>query len=90
MAGQIDSGFRGQYFVAIYNGNPIPLVISKQAEKVIATPELVLVPYTNAICQFAIESVPKIKWHEIPNEEIIAVESVRGVSMLGASGKWHI
>jgi dUTP pyrophosphatase len=34
MAGQIDSNFRGEWFVALYNANSVPVIISKNVNKV--------------------------------------------------------
>lgn len=72
MAGQIDSGFRGEWFVAIHNASNSPTTIY---------------PYSKAICQFAIEEVPEVEICETDIDTINTFESERGEGMLGSSGK---
>lgn len=86
-AGQIDSGFRGQYFVAVYNGNNVPVHLTKAVDEVVKLDEGIYVPYGKAICQFAIEEVPQIEWEEMPYEELKLIPSERGMGMIGDSGK---
>ena len=87
MAGQIDSNFRGEWFVALYNGNDIPVAISKEVTDVVKTEDYIQVPYTKAIAQFAVEIVPKVEVKEVTFDDIKAIESDRGFGMLGSSGK---
>lgn len=87
MAGQIDSGYRGEYFVALQNNNDTPVEITKSVDKVERTKDIIRVPYSKAICQFAIEEVPKVTIKEIPYEELKEIESERGIGCLGSSNK---
>lgn len=94
MAGQIDSGYRGEYFVALYNGNNCPVTISKDFDEVTktyksGTDELgeIFVPYKKAICQCAVEEVPQIIINEILYEDLMKFTSDRGIGMLGSSNK---
>lgn len=87
MAGQIDSNFRGEWFVALYNGNDIPVAISKEVTDVVKTEDYIQVPYTKAIAQFAVEIVPEVEVKEVTFDDIKAIKSERGNGMLGSSGK---
>ena len=87
MAGQIDAGYRGEYFIALYNGNDIPVAISKEVEDVLKTEDYILVPYKKAIAQFAVELVPEVEIEEITYEELRKFESERGIGCLGSSQK---
>jgi dUTP pyrophosphatase len=84
MAGQIDSGYRGEYFVALQNNNDIPVEISKSVNKVEITQDLIKVPYSKAICQFAVEEVPQVFIYEIDYEELKNIPSARGTGSLGS------
>lgn len=90
-AGQIDSGFRGEYFVALHNDNDYPVVISKEVTEVehhyIYEMHYVKVPYSKAVCQFAVEEVPIIEIKEITYDELKQIPSERGTGMLGSSNK---
>ena len=87
MAGQIDSGYRNGYFVALYNGNDIPVSISKEVQEVTKTEDYILVPYSKAIAQLAVEEVPQVETEEISYEDLLKIESERGIGALGSSGK---
>jgi dUTP pyrophosphatase len=86
-AGKIDSGYRGEWFVAIYNGNTIPIVISKDVDNVEKTILEIKVPYSKAVCQAEITEVPKLTSVEISYDELLTFESERGKGALGSSGK---
>lgn len=86
-AGQIDSGYRGEYFAGLHNDNDIPVEITKGVLEVERTEDLIRVPYSKAICQFAVEEVPVMDIEEITYEELLKVESERGLGKLGSSGK---
>lgn len=94
MAGQIDSGYRGEWFVSVYNGNDIPIVLSNDADtvKMVGVNEgyaepFIFVPTSKAIAQFAVEYVPEvdISWMNIL--ELQKIDSERGVGALGSSNK---
>lgn len=93
VAGQIDSGWRGEWFVSLYNSQHIPIRISKLTEDYeyyITSDtygEYIRIPYKKAICQFAIEEVPVIEQIEIPYDELKNIKSERMFGCLGDSGK---
>lgn len=86
-AGVIDSGYRGEWMCAMYNGNPVPVHISKAVEQVERRGDRVLVPYRKAICQFHVREILKTAVIERGREEILAMASERGSGRLGSSGK---
>jgi len=87
VAGQIDSGFRGEWFVALYNTTVNPIIISKNHIDYNQTSCELYVPYSKAICQFAIEEVPQVLIKELSFNEVLSIKSERGEGMLGSSGK---
>lgn len=86
-AGVIDSGYRGEWFCAIYNGNPLPVHISKAVSDVQCLEDRVMVPYSKAVCQFNVREIPKVEISEVSAETVLACESARGAGALGSSGK---
>jgi len=86
-AGKIDSGYRGEWFVGIYNGNNRPLIISKDVDEVVKTILEIKVPYSKAICQAEITEVPKLTHVEVSYDELLTFKSERGKGALGSSGK---
>ena len=86
-AGVIDSGYRGEWVCAMYNGNSVPVHITKAVEEVQRLEDRVLVPYTKAICQFHVRQIPETEIAEAAPEEIYAQSSERGAGKLGSSGK---
>lgn len=86
-AGVIDSGYRGEWFVAMYNGNSVPVHISKAVKDVERTAEAVYVPYSKAVCQFHVREILKADIKAMSVEEILAIKSERGEGKLGSSGK---
>lgn len=101
-AGQIDSGYRGEWFIAINNttnktiyiikDQNIALAHEKQYWYTEATDEEIIkdtifYPYTKAICQAALEEVPIVEINELPYEELLQLESERGLGKLGSSQK---
>ena len=84
--GVIDSGYRGEWFIAITNHNPQPLVIAKSATPQ-SFPECIVYPYEKAICQCLMVEVPKLQIKEISSDELLAMESERGTGGFGSSGK---
>ena len=86
-AGVIDSGYRGEWLCAIYNGNPVPVHLSKSVQEVQRTEEMVLVPYSKAICQFHVREILKTGIQELCKDEILSQASQRGAGKLGSSGK---
>lgn len=86
-AGVIDSGYRGEWIVAMYNGNRVPVHITKSVTQVERREDAVLVPYSKAVCQFHVRRIEDVKIEELGREEILAVRSERGAGKLGSSGK---
>lgn len=91
MSGQIDSGYRGEWFIAVYNTNNKDVIIAKRATEIVEfstnDKEFLIIPYTKAICQFAIEQVPQDSIRECTLEELENYKSERGSGKLGSSGK---
>lgn len=88
-AGVVDSGYRNEIFVSLYNGNDVPLYISKytNGEQSPEDPDAIVYPYTKAIAQALLVEVPEVEVEEISYEELKAIESERGLGMIGSSGK---
>lgn len=91
-AGQIDSGYRGEWFAALYNDSDKPVVIvkseapfDKEKPRPVEAADEILVPYSMAICQFALEEVPQSSI--IAVRDVSVFESERGEGKLGSSGK---
>ena len=85
-SGVIDSGYRGEWFVAITNHNESPLIIAKE-EGIEKFENVIIYPYEKAICQCIMVEVPKLEIKEIDYKELVKIESIRGVGALGSSGK---
>lgn len=86
-AGVIDSGYRGEWLCAMYNGNPVPIHITKSTDEVQHLEDRVLVPYKKAICQFHVREILPLNVREVTAEEILSQASERGAGRLGSSGK---
>lgn len=87
MAGQIDSGYRGEWFVSIYNGNNKDIKLVNDIDTVIDNGIYICVPTSKAIAQFAVEYVPVVNVSEISVEELQKIGSERGTGALGSSNK---
>ncbi len=96
--GVIDSGYRGEYMIMTYNTNKKPFVVSKKpAEdlgdefevngKKYKTSEVLLYPYSKAICELIFHLVPKLEEKEISYQELKEIPSERGVGGFGSSNK---
>ena len=88
-AGVIDSGFRGEYFVSLYNGNDVPVYITKymDGEQMPEDKTAILYPYSKAIAQALVVPVPAVNVQEIPYAELQQIPSERGIGQLGSSNK---
>lgn len=86
LAGVVDSGYRGEVFVAI---NPLhkDILITSEVDEVEEGEHVILYPYSKAIAQGTIDLVPQVNIKEISFEDLQKIESERGDSKLGASGK---
>jgi dUTP pyrophosphatase len=87
-AGQIDSGFRGEWFVCINNTSNNTIVITKQdLNSFYKAPNTTYYSYDKAIAQFAVEFVPRVTTKEVSYDELKEIKSERGMGMLGSSRK---
>lgn len=96
-AGVIDSGYRGEIFIALTNCTDHYIVLSKEKELSASmlqfirdkgsTKAPVVYPYDKAIAQLIIHEVPKMEEKEISYEDLKAIPSMRGTGALGSSGK---
>ena len=86
LAGVIDSGYRGEVFIAI---TPLykDILITSEVEEVQEFENGILYPYSKGIAQGTIELVPQVHIEEITFEELQSIESERGDTKLGQSGK---
>lgn len=89
-AGCIDSGYRGEWFVAITNCNDIPVIIAKdvkKAEELFPFGKKIIYPYSKGIAQFVMLPVPKFEEVEVTLEDLQNIKSERGAGKLGSSDK---
>ena len=91
-AGIVDSGYRGEIKVAIFNANNRPLVFSNLEENEIKErmPQLenfLLYTTKKAIAQGVIHRVEDMQTFELSLEELLSIPSVRGDKGWGSSGK---
>jgi len=87
-AGVIDSGYRGEWFVALVNTTDkfIYLVPDLVTDGNICENETAIYfPTNKAIAQFAIEEVPRVKIVGVTKEEIEKFDSERGSGKLGST-----
>lgn len=89
-AGVIDSSFTGSWFVCIYNGNTVPLFISKFGETgeqspLTEHPNAILYSYDKAIAQALLIHVPDVQIEVVDYEEITARNTIRGDGQLGST-----
>lgn len=89
-AGVIDSGYRGEIFIAITNTNEMPIVIAHEStfesEESLST-NCICYPAEKAIAQLVLHEVPQLESEEISYEELKEIPSERGNGALGSSGK---
>ena len=85
-AGVIDSGFRGEYFVSLYNANDVPLYICKDTNYKFED-NAIYYPYSKAIAQALVIHVPHTVIEEISYEDLLNIKSERGIGQLGSSNK---
>lgn len=88
-AGVIDSGFRGEIFVSLYNGNNVPVYIAKylDGEQSPENKKAIIYPYSKAIAQALVIPVPEVEVEELSYEDLQAIPSERRLGALGSSGK---
>lgn len=96
--GVIDSGYRGEYIVLIFNANDKPLIITKTPAdslpenieidgKTYAKSDTIFYPYQKAICELCVHIVPSLNSKEISYNELLKISSERGAGGFGSSGK---
>lgn len=86
-AGVIDSGYRGEWFIAITNTNDIPIIITKDIEKTEKNDCVIKYPYSKAIAQAILEEIPEVYIEEISYEELKTIPSKRKDGKIGSSNK---
>jgi len=86
LAGVVDSGYRGEIFVAITPLHKDVLITSEVADTEVGE-NVILYPYSKAIAQGTIDLVPQVEIKEISFEDLAKIESERGDTKLGQSGK---
>ena len=86
-AGVIDSGYRGEIFVALTNTNDKDIIISKKCHKVSVENGYIEYPYSKAVAQGVIARVYPMVEYEINYRELSSIPSLRGTKNLGSSGK---
>lgn len=89
--GVIDSGYRGEWFIAMTNHSTSPLYFIKpekleQLEKSLE-PDAIIYPTSKAICQALVLPVPQTEVTELSIDELNKIESARQAGKLGSSGK---
>lgn len=84
---QIDSGYRGEWFIKLHNITNKKIVISSKFTESKEFEDRIEYPITKAICQAAIEFVPNVNTEEIPYEKLEKIPSERGKGKEGSSGK---
>jgi dUTP pyrophosphatase len=91
-AGVVDSSYRGEIFVSVYNPTNTKIRIAKGISVVKELHDsygciLISYPYDKAISQFTIDHVPEMNIEEISYEELKKIPSERGLGKLGSSNK---
>ena len=86
-AGIIDSGYRGEIFIALTNTNNQPVAIVKEHSVNNLANDTIVYPYTKAIAQLVLHRIPLYKTQEITYDELKEIPSNRGVGNLGSTGK---
>lgn len=86
-AGCIDSGYRGEIFIALTNTNDIPISITKEVDKTNITEDFIEYPYTKGIAQLLVVPVPRLTIEELTVEQLQEIPSQRGDGSLGSSNK---
>lgn len=86
LSGVVDSGYRGEVFVAI---TPLhkDVLITSEVTATEETENAILYPYSKAIAQGTIDLVPQVNIEEISFDDLKDIKSERGATKLGQSGK---
>lgn len=95
-AGVIDSGYRGEIFIALTNCNNKTLVITKHPKRQdylkdmpadLRQPGIITYPYNKAIAQLILHKVPKMTIRTVSYNDLLTIPSGRGTGSLGSSNK---
>jgi dUTPase len=96
LAGLVDSGYRGEWFVNIVPTKfdviiskiyPFPIVNGKKKAVLDRTLGVVYYPADQAIAQATLDIVPNVRVKEITLEQLQAIPSERGEGKVGSSNK---
>ena len=93
-AGVIDSGYRGEWFIAITNTNHCDVYIAKEecvdslkkAAKLLEH-DIIVYPYEKGIAQAVLLEVPSTETKRLTYDDLKNIESLRGTGLLGSSEK---
>ena len=89
-AGVVDSGYRGEIMIELFNANPCPLYISKLPKEELSTFEqepYVFHNYDKAIAQAVLHKIPEAEISEISYDELKKIPSQRGEKGFGSTDK---
>lgn len=91
-AGVIDSGYRGEIFIALTNCTNKKVLISKLSEEELlysyyGRNNIILYPYNKAIAQLVVHEVISMNVYEISYNELKQIPSNRETGKLGSTGK---
>lgn len=85
-AGIIDSGYRGEVFIAITNTNTVDFIICGRGVSTFKNEDIILLN-DKAIAQLIVHRVHKMKEREVEYYELVSIPSCRGTGKCGSSGK---
>lgn len=101
-SGVIDSSYRGEWFVPITNHNSEKAIMITQKHfdlsdfskhykdrwgEEFKEDSIIFYPCDKAVCQAVLLPVPKVTIEELSHEDLLKIDSERGIGKLGSSGK---
>ena len=95
-AGVVDSGYRGEIFIALTNCNNKTLVITKHPKRQdylkdmpadLRQNGIITYPYDKAIAQLILHKVPRMQVRTVKYDDLLTIPSGRGTGSLGSSKK---
>lgn len=90
-SGIIDSGYRGEIILCMFNANTVPCYISKlpydEIKKIEKENQFVYFPYEKAVAQGIVHKLDKTKVKEISYTDLKKIKSLRGEGKTGSSNK---